>query len=293
MPTAAVLLLALLPAAPQPGHPKSFWSSIAQQKHALPAGESAAPLAAELVASLGSPDPELRDDLAFSILTSWIYTQKLLGPADLRSIVQTLQGNLRRGIGGPESDQVLLRSFSALTLSVIASRDNADPFMTAAEYQGLLDAALAYLREERDLRGFDAAKGWMHSAAHTADLLKFLARNTKLRTADQARILSAITAKNRDAASPFVQGEDERMARVVISIVRRADFDRTAFTVWLADAKAQAAFPKQPSVETLRSQQNLRRLLSSLWSSLTADERPSDGAEFARTSLREALKTLY
>ena len=292
MPT-ALLLLALLPFSAQTAHPKSFWQSIAQQKSAVPAGESAATLAAELVAALGSPDPEMRDDLAYSILTSWIYTQKLLAPDDVRGIARTLQGNLKRGVGGPEGDAVLLRSFSALVLSVIASRDNAEPFLTAEEHHGLLENALAYFRDERDLRGFDATKGWMHATAHTADLLKFLARNPKLRTADQARILSAITAKNRDAAVPFVQGEDERMARVVISIVRRPDFDRTAFTVWLTEAQNTAAFPKQPSVASLRAQQNMRHLLSSLWSSLTADERPSAGAEFARTALRDALKKLY
>jgi hypothetical protein len=289
----AVLVLALLSFAPQASHPKTFWTAIAQQKYALPAGESAPALASELVAALGSPDPVMRDDLAYSILTSWIYTQKLLGPDDVRTIAKTLQANLDRGIGGPEGDGVLLRSFSALVLSVIAARDNADPFLTQDEYQALLENALTYFARERDLRGFDAAKGWMHSAAHTADLLKFLARNSKLRPLDQRRILSALITKNRDAAVPFAQGEDERMARVVISIVRRSDFDRTAFSTWLSEAQTLAAFPKQPAVPALRAQQNARHLLSSLWSSLTADERPSDGAEFARVALRDALKTLY
>lgn len=294
MPT-LLFLFALLasPTPPQGAHPKSFWTSIAQQKSALPPGESAPALAAELVAALGSPDPEMRDDLAYSILTSWIYTQKLLGADDVRTIMRTLQANLKVGLGAPESDAVLLRSFSALMLSVIASRDNADPFLTPEEYQTLLDGALAYFRDERDLRGFDEKKGWMHSAAHTADLLKFLARNPKLRPVDQARILTALTAKNRDAATPFVQGEDERMARVVISIVRRPDFDRTAFTVWLEAATSAAVFPREPAAASLRAQQNTKRFLSSLWSSLSADDRPSQGGDFARTSLREALKTIY
>jgi hypothetical protein len=207
--------------------------------------------------------------------------------------MHTLEQNLERGVGGGESDEVLLRSFSALTLSVIASRDNADPFLSAEDYNTLLESGLAYFRNERDVRGFDALKGWIHTAAHTADLLKFLARNTKLRPADQARILTALTAKNRDAAAPFAQGEDERMARVIISIVRRPDFDRPAFKAWLADAHTAASFPRPPTVAALRAQQNIRHLLSSLWAELSVDERPSEGAEFARTALREALDTLF
>ena len=95
---------------------------------------------------------------------------------------------------------------------MIAARDNEAPFLSAEEYATLLDAALTYFHDERDTRGLHAAKGWMHSAAHTSDLLKFLARNPRLPAAGPSRILSAVLAKNRESAAPFSQGEDERMA---------------------------------------------------------------------------------
>ena len=290
---ATVLLLAALAAPPSATHDKAFWRAIADAKFEVPAGESAAGLARELTAVLGSPDPELRDDLAFTILSAWIYDKRLLGPDDLRSLSETLERQLRRGIDTAGTDDVLLRSFSALTLSIVAARDNATPFLTAAEFTALLDAALQYFRDERDSRGFDAEKGWIHAAAHTSDLLKFLARSARLQTADQSRIFDALIAKNRDSRAPFAQGEDERMARVAVSIVRRADFDRPAFTRWLEAARATATFPRVASVDVLRAHQNMRHLLSALWAELSADERPSEGADFARTALREALKTLF
>lgn len=274
-------------------HDKPFWQTIVQAKFEVPAGETAAKLAGELVTYLGSPDPELRDDLAATILTSWIYDKKLLNADDLRPLMLTLRQNLRSNIEIADTDTTLLRSFSALTLSIVAARENVAPFMTASEYSELLDSALAYLHDERDTRGYDAQRGWIHSAAHTADLLKFLARNPKLPPGGQARILSALLAKNRDARAPFSQGEDERMARVVISIVRRDDFDRTAFTTWLDAAKDTASFPQKPAVDQLRAHQNVRHLLSALWAELSVDERPSPGAEFARTALKETLKKLY
>ena len=123
---------------------------------------------------------------------------------------------------------MLLRSFSALTLSMIAARDNESPFLSTEDSARLLQSALDYFRDERDTRGFDTDKGWMHSAAHTSDLLKFLARSLRFRPARRHRFCPRWLAKNRDAAAPFVQGEDERMARIAISIVRRADFDREA-----------------------------------------------------------------
>jgi uncharacterized protein DUF2785 len=288
--TCLALIAALAAGSAQLTHGKSYWQAIAREKFELPAGEQAAALADELIGNLGSPDPELRDDLAYSILTSWIYQKKLLGPDDLRRMTVMLQSNLRRGIGEHDADGVLLRSFSALTLSVIAARENETPFLSPSEYHQLLGAALAYFRDEQDLRGYDAKRGWVHSAAHTADLLKFLARNPKLEPAEQARILAALTAKNTAAAAAFTHGEDERMARVVISLVRRADMDRAGFRTWLASAGAAAKFPEPVTVEGLRSQENVRHFLSALWTGLSVDERPSEGAEFARTALREALK---
>lgn len=292
MPTFCALA-AVVALAGMPGHDKAFWQAIVNAKFEVPAGETAAGLASELLTHLGSPDPELRDELAATILTSWIYEKKLLTPDELRPLVVTLRQNLRRGIGTQDTDATLLRSFSALTLSIVAARENVTPFMTAGEYGQLLDSALAYLHDERDTRGYDARRGWIHTAAHTADLLKFLARHPLLPPTGQARILAALLIKNREAGAPFAQGEDERMARVAISVVRRGDFDRAAFTAWLDTAKETASFPKPPTVDQLRAQQNVRHLLAALWTALSVDERPSEGADFARSALRERLKTLY
>ena len=276
-----------------PVHDKPFWQAIVKTQFEVPTGETAPGLAGELLTHLGSPDPELRDDLADTILTSWIYDKKLLGPDDLRPLMVTLRQNLRRGIDTTDTDATLGRSFSALTLAIVAARENVTPFMTAVEYSEILESALTYFHDERDTRGYDAQRGWIHSAAHTADLLKFLARSPKLPAPAQTRILTALLTKNRDARAPFSQREDERMARVVISIVRRDDFDRGAFTGWLDAAKDTASFPKTPTVDQLRAHQNVRHLLTALWAELSADERPSAGADFARGALRDAIKKLY
>jgi hypothetical protein len=292
-PYISVLTIVAATLQPGSGYDKAYWRAIAEAKYEVPSGTTASRLAPELLGSLGSVDPELRDDLALSILTSWVYQKKLLGPDDLRPMVHTLEGNLRKGIGETGTDGVLLRSFSALTLSVIAARDNEAPFLSAEEFGTLLDAALAYFHDEIDTRGFDPAKGWMHSAAHTSDLLKFLARNPRLPSGAQARLLSAVLAKNRDAPAPFSQGEDERMARIAISIARRADFDRDGFRAWLTTAQSVAAFPSSPTPGTLRAQQNVRHLLAALWTELSVDDRPSEGADAAKQALRDVLKTLF
>jgi hypothetical protein len=237
---AAVFGLALL-AAPSVGaaepakHPLEFWRKIKAADFAVPVGEAPLALILELSDSLGSTDPEIRDGFGYDIPVAWIYGKKLLVPADLRVLLARWTANLRSGIGEAASDSVLLRSFSALDLSILAALDLQAPFLSQAEFDGLLADALAYLHDERDVRGYTPPVGWRHSCAHTADLLKFLARSPHLKAADHARILDAVQAKFTRVGDPvYVWGEDERLARTLLSLVRRSDFDPVLIDSWLA-----------------------------------------------------------
>jgi hypothetical protein len=49
--------------------------------------------------------------------------------------------------------------------------------MRLTVFRAAVDLLTGYLRDERDLRGFDPKKGWMHATAHTADLLAELSRS--------------------------------------------------------------------------------------------------------------------
>jgi len=278
-------------AAAAPGHDVAFWRAVARDHYTPPANTTAALLTDELVDMLASPDPEQRDDIAYSTLASWIYQQKLLDAAALRPIVGRLLANLTRGVGERDTNTIFARSFSALVLSVVIARDNVDPVLDAAAWRAIESAAFAYLSAEQDLRGYDAATGWMHSAAHTADLLKFLARSRYVDAPGQRRYLDAIAAKLTSAPVVFTHGEDERFARAVLSLVARADFDAAQFDTWLQRTKPAVA--EHPSAAQLRAAQNWKNLLAKLEVLLSNDPQPSDAAATARTALRAALKPLF
>lgn len=228
-----LLFLSLtLVAVAAPAHDRQFWEKIAQQYYAVPDGESPSALARELSGLLASPDSELRDDLAYSILTTWIRAGKLAN-ADLISLSDEWRANLKKNIGEAENDSVLQRSFSALCLSEIAARDVKSPFLGAERYHALLSDALTYLKEERDVRGYDAKIGWIHSTAHTADLLEALAENQALTTTEQEKILSGISDRLETAHVIYTHGEQGRLALAVMAITERADFQEEAFTRWL------------------------------------------------------------
>jgi uncharacterized protein DUF2785 len=272
-------------------HDAAFWRAIARDHYKPPADSDVPALAGELIDMLASPDPELRDDIAYSTLTSWIYQQKLIDAAALRPAIDRLLTNLTAHVGELDNDTIFRRSFSALTLSVIAARDNAEPFLDAAEWHRVEGAALAYLAAERDLRGYDPGKGWMHSAAHTADLLKFLGRSRHLDIPGQRRFLDAIGQKLAAAGVVFTFGEDERFARALLSLTARKDFDAPGFAAWLA--RNTPAVPAKPAIAQLRAAQNWKNVLAKLEVLLSSDPQPPEAAAAARTALRETLKALF
>jgi hypothetical protein len=256
-----------------PTHDHQFWRDIAKNKYALPQGQSAFPLAQELSSYLASPDPELRDDIAYSILDVWIVYRNHLSTPELLSLLVEWQSNLRSGIGETSTDSVLKRSFSALCLAALAERDLKSPFLGDARFRTLLDEALTYFKDERDLRGFDPAKGWIHATAHTADLLAFLAANTLLKLEDQSRILQAVSERLSSAHQIFSYGEQDRLANTVAAIVARKDFDAAAFHNWLtnlSELDPNVWKDSPPNDNLLKTYQNNSYLLQALAARLYA-----------------------
>jgi hypothetical protein len=217
----------------QTQHDRQFWRAIAKNHYAVPEYESIDALAHELSGQLASPDPELRDELAYSILTTWIYRKNGLSPETLISLTDEWRANLKDRLGESGTNSVLKRSFSALMLSSMARREAKLPFMGAERYHSLVAEAVAYLQAERDLRGYDAQLHWIHATAHTADLLAALAQSSLLTKDEAGRILQSIDARFTTAPQVYTQGEQDRLAVAVVKVIERKDFDETTFQPWL------------------------------------------------------------
>ncbi len=277
------MLLALTAPAPQaPAHDRAFWLGIITNKYEVPAGEKPFELLVEMDSLIGSTDPVLRDDVAYSSAAQWISRKGLLTPEQQKVLLGKWTDNLTVKIGERDTDSVFRRSFSALNLSILAARDVQAPFLSQAEFDVFVDRVVTYLADEKDTRGFDRVKGWIHTPAHTADVLKFLARNAKLSVANQARILAAVSNKAANVGHTFAWGEDERLAQVIRSVVRRKDFDAPAFDTWLepvAPASRQL-WANGPTIDPDRfpAVQNMKLILRAAFAALSADtDLPASG----------------
>lgn len=213
---------------------KSFWQVIVDSDYKLPEGHTAAELLPELLSFLGSTDIDVRDPFGYTILTLWIVRDRHYAPDDLRKMRDEWLANLEKGIGENGTDSVFLRSFSVLMLSILAYRDNQESFFSREEIKTLVDKVLAYFTAEKDLRGFTSDKGWAHSAAHTADAFKFLARNPLSDAADHQRMLEVIADKLLlPVTYTYIHSEDERLVSAVIDILKRETVDAVFWTAWI------------------------------------------------------------
>lgn len=249
-------------------HDRAFWRNIAASNYAVPEHESADALASELSSLLASPDPELRDDLAYSILARWIYRGNF-SKATLINLTDAWRANLKDGIGEQGTNSVLKRSFSALCLASMARREAREPFMGAERYHQLVAEGISYLQAERDLRGYDAKLHWIHATAHTADLLAGLAGSAQLTQAESTGILSAISSRLTTGTEVFTQGEQDRLSAAVLGIVRRPEVEQAKFEQWLAgihDEDREVWTKTTP--EALAHYQNHTYLLQALFARL-------------------------
>jgi hypothetical protein len=259
-----LLAVSLNSAAAAPQHDRDFWRAIGKSHYAVPDHESADPLAHELSALLASPDPELRDDLAYSILAHWIYHPNILSTPALLSLTDEWRANLKSGLGEASTNSILKRSFSSLCLSEMAKREAKAPFMGPDRYHSLVAEATSYLQAERDLRGYDAALHWIHSTAHTADLLAALAQSPLLTQEEASGILHAIDVRLATAPEVYTQGEQDRLAAAIISVMRK-DFEEPTFDTLLTNIQTEDRDVwTATTVELLAHYQNHNYLLQAL-----------------------------
>ena len=127
--------------------------------------------------------------------------------------------------------------------------------------------------------------------AHTADLLKFLARSRHLEVSAQRRILTAIADKLARLDHVLTHGEDERLARAVVAIATRPDADIPAFESFLQRLKP-APLHSLPTPEELAANQNRKHLAVSLYAVLSVAGRDDPSLDRTAGRVLELLETM-
>ena len=245
-------------------------------------------LALGLLDCLGSPDPALRDGIAFEAWSAWLRAGALDEPTRLAALQRLLPRIAPEAPAGAGFDA----PFAALVLSEVARTDRVSPWMDPATRERLLAAGTAYLASVRDYRGFDAREGWRHGVAHGADLMLQLALNPALDKPQLDRIFAALATQVAPEGHAYVYGEPERLARPLLYGALRGLHTEAEWKAWfeaLATPGRAASWREAVGTpEGLARRHDLRAFLLAVYAEIAEEQRPALAA--MRPAVLEALK---
>jgi hypothetical protein len=157
----------------------------------------------QLISALASPDPKVRDDLAYPVFATWI------ARGHFDDSLDEVGDRLAAMFAHPE---IQARTFAPLVLLWVIRR-GALASLEPGAVGRWRSAFGSWWLAETDIRGYDEQLGWLHAIAHGADLVRAFALSPDSSPADRASLVSLCVARLLAPTSYlFAHAEDDRLA---------------------------------------------------------------------------------
>ncbi len=208
---------------------RTAWLALAEREFEIGDDADRQQRALALVDCLGDRDPQLRDGVAFTGLSTWLRA----GAIDEATRL-ALAERLLPLVAAPEDAAGFRRSFAALALSEVARADRIAPALPADLRQRVVEAAAQFLSSTRDHRGFDPVDGWRHAVAHGADLVLQLGLHPAATAGELRQLFDALASQVAPVGVAYQHGEPDRLARAVFFLHARGLLDDAFWDGWFA-----------------------------------------------------------
>jgi hypothetical protein len=220
----------------------------------------------EMLQHIGSLDSHLRDDLIYTAFATWVLKHKAIPKGDLHKIFQTVVSDayMFKGIGEQGTDTVFQRSFSVLLLPILLIAHREDAYLTSEEVLEIKDKLIAFVKLEKDRRGYVEGKGWAHSMAHAADALDDIARCEEISKVELIELLDAIKSVVCEAGIGYAYGEEERSITPIIAILNRELVSNDEVKGWI-ESLAEVVQTTDPVSNRIVMRTNVKNFLQSLY----------------------------
>lgn len=201
------------------------WPSIAAGGFAYPDALPVSRLVDELAAMLVSPEPEIRDDYAYTAVARW--TEE--GRFD-----EVLEAFGDIAVERFTHAEVQARTFAPLIACSLIERGHTVPgLLREAAVERWYSGFLAWYPAEQDTRGWDDSLGWLHAVAHGADAVAAFAQALPHRRTELLEVCARrMTAAQADYR--YTQSEDGRLARALTLVLRDPGLTTEQATGWLS-----------------------------------------------------------
>lgn len=186
----------------------------------------------QMLESIGSSDPALRDQAIYSLFMELLVSNQL-SKQTMEQLMTTLATDdyLFYQMGDYTDDSVFTRSFSALWLAGLLRMDIMQPYLSDEAKEQLYQKATQFLQRERDIRGFVDSKGWANAIAHTADLLALMVRHDYFEVKYGVPILQGIQSVFWKG-QVLVDDEEERLVEIISALIE-VQFPEEVLIEWV------------------------------------------------------------
>jgi len=254
-----------LAACPPDGQTRETLRALKESQWQITDAQQRQQSALSLLDCLASPEPQLRDDIAFEALSFWMRAE-LLTTETVLIIRQRLLTQIAHPSGA--QDAGFQQPFAALVLAEVARIDRRKAFMSEAQRQEMVDSAAHYLRNVRDYRGYDEKQGWRHGVAHAADWMMQLALNPALNKSHHLAMLDALAQQIRNDSHFYHYGEGERLMTPVFYLGLRSALTSEEWDSWFNNLLVTSLDLKKTSQASLARKHNLTAFFSALYLNL-------------------------
>jgi len=245
---------------------------IENNNYLLERGEDYFNIGLEMLDSIGSLDPILRDELIYGTLSHWILENKFTVEQLKKLLNISLDTyHLFYKLYEKDDDAVFKRTFSVLIVALIIEKHREEKFLCKEKLYEVKDKLIEYMNNEQDVRGYVEVKGWGHSAAHTADALAELAQCSCINKIDLLDILNSIKVKVCIGYYVYIEEESERMVTVIENSFNRNMLSDLEITEWLYEFKLQNA--KESYIENMYLKVNVKGFLRALYFRLLDEDK--------------------
>lgn len=218
----------------------------------------------KLLKNIGDHDPTIRDQLIYSNLAHLLHDNHF-DAQRLNDVLTTLMSDdyLFFDMENLDEYSVLKRSFSLLQIAILLYVGHRDHIFTPEVVVEVYNTMLSYMKQETIFSGYDFEVGWMHSLAHTADVLAQLVLYPEINEQMMETIFYEIANLFMNERDSFVSDEDERMVTALMNALDRKVLSNKTVIAWvnsLGDYERPTTYP-----EIYRKNINIKNLLRSLY----------------------------
>jgi len=180
-----------------------------------------------LLENIGHKDSYVRDDLVYPVFAHLLHDD-ILTYDKLNSICEILLSEKYLFLDMANNDKysVLVRTFTLLQLFILLYKYN----QKGLEYQDYIkkiyDAFIRYYQDEIDYRGYEEEVGFIHSVAHSADLMSQLMESEVIKENELETMFNLIYSIFTTKEYQFIHDEDERTVNAIEVGIKRKILDK-------------------------------------------------------------------